>query len=172
MTWLIAILCFVVGLCIGAVLFKQLFSDGARVEELEEKLTTLQSEHDHYKNNVHAHFSDSAQLVNKLTDSYREVYRHLAAGAQSLCPESISSQLSLSAQSQDLIPGDYSDQYSGEYSENYEQSLNMEDPSSLNPPRDYADKPNPEQKGTLAEDYGLEKRSPIEEPGETPNRVE
>lgn len=170
MILLIGILCFVIGLCVGAVLFKQFKSDAVKVEKLEEQLSTLQAEYDHYKNNVNSHFSGTAQLVDNFTESYREVYRHLAAGAHSLCSESISSQLFLSTENNDLIPGNYSNNTATTSSStpppyNYSNDSigatqttdtgNSEKP--ILPPRDYADKSDPDQKGNLAEDYGLEK---------------
>ncbi|MDC0598512.1 YhcB family protein [Gammaproteobacteria bacterium] len=153
MTGLIATLCFAIGLCVGAVLFRQFKSDAAKVNLLEEKLKALQAEHEDYKNNVHSHFGTTAQLANNLTDSYRELYRQLASGAQSLCPESISNQLSLSAQAYDLLSAN---DESGSADES------STDP--LFPPRDYATKVTPDQKGNLSEDYGLDKVS--EEPHE------
>lgn len=154
MIWLIGVLCFITGLCIGAVLFKQLMSDAAKVEQLEEKLSKLQSEHDHYKNSVHSHFSGTAQLVDKLVESSREVYRHLASGAHTLCPENISSQLSLSMQKsmqdRDLL----SSSTSGTNSSSFD---NEPTSTSLFPPRDYADKASSDQIGNLSEEYGLEK---------------
>ena len=144
MIWLIGTLCFAIGLCAGAVLFKQFKSDSAKVEQLEKALVDLQLEHDAYKSGVHSHFGDTAQLVNKLTDSYREVYQHLATGAQALCPENISSQLSLSAQSSDPL-----------ISTNPEPSEINEASDSTFPPRDYADKSDPDQTGNLSESYGF-----------------
>lgn len=170
MILLIGILCFVIGLCVGAVLFKQFKSDAVKVEKLEEQLSTLQAEYDHYKNNVNSHFSGTAQLVDNLTESYREVYRHLAAGAHSLCSESISSQLFLSTENNDLIPGNYSNNTANSTPPSYNysnDSMGADNPTQATdtgnsekpilPPRDYADKSDPDQKGNLAEDYGLEK---------------
>lgn len=142
MTWLIGLISFAVGLVVGAVVYKILKSDEAKVKLLEEQLEALEREHETYKDNVHSHFNNSATLLNNLTDSYREVYRHMATGAQALCPEYISDQLSHSARAQEALTRDTF----GEAAE--------EEPA---PPRDYAAKTSPDQKGHLSEDYGLDK---------------
>lgn len=146
MIWLTGIICFAVGLCVGAVLFNYLKSDTAKVKQLEEKLEDLQQEHREYRQMVHSHFTTSAQLFLNLTDSYRDVYNHLARGAQSLCPDDISSQLTLFADNRDMLseltPADT------------EQRKPREE--EFSPPRDYATREGPNRKGNLAEDYGLE----------------
>jgi len=142
MIWLTGILAFVTGLIVGAVVYKQLKSDEARVKSLEEQLEALELEHESYKDNVHSHFNNTANLLNNLTDSYRDVYRHMAAGAQSLCPEYISEQLTHSAKEQESLTRDT-------FAET------PEEPPA--PPRDYAAKSSPDQKGSLSEDYGLDK---------------
>ena len=142
MTVVVGLLAFVVGGVVGALVFKQLRSDEAKVRMLEEQLENLEREHESYKDNVHTHFNNTATLLNNLTDSYREVYRHMAAGAQALCPEYISEQLTHSARAQDSLTRDTHSE-AGE--------------TDVTPPRDYADKASPDQKGHLSEDYGLDK---------------
>jgi len=147
MTWLIGLISFAVGLLVGAVVYKQFRSDEAKVKLLEEQLATLEREHESYKDNVHAHFNNSARLLNNLTESYRDVYRHMATGAQSLCPEYISEQLSHTARAQESLTRDTFTEEAAENSQSQEPS----------PPRDYAAKSSPDQKGNLSEDYGLNK---------------
>lgn len=142
MTALIGLISFAVGLLVGALVYKQLKSDEAKVRMLEEQLENLERDYESYKDNVHSHFNNTATLLNNLTDSYREVYRHMAAGAQALCPEYISEQLSHSAKAQESLTRDsFADQAE----------------TAIVPPRDYADKTSPDQKGHLAEDYGFSK---------------
>ena len=145
MIWLGGFIGFVIGALVGAAIYKQLRSDTVKIRQLEEKLQTLRHEHEDYQQRVHAHFNTSADLIHKLTDSYRDVYKHLAISAQTLCPENISSQLSLSLENQRLL----------------EQNHENPDQSELfgegQPPRDYADKAGPDAKGSLSEDYGLSK---------------
>src|SRR5687768_6985519 len=103
MVWLIGLGCLLSGAVIGAVMYKLLMSDETKIRALEEQLQTLSEEHESYKSNVHNHFSSSAQLLGKLTESYREVFLHMAEGARSLCPDYISSQMSLNADSRSLL---------------------------------------------------------------------
>jgi len=144
MTWLIGLISFVIGIIVGAIVYKQLKSDEAKVKLLEDQLESVERELETYKDNVHSHFNNSAQLLNNLTDSYREVYRHMAAGAQSLCPEYISDQIAHSTKAQEALTRD-----------TFTEPVNQEE--DFSPPRDYAAKTSPDQKGNLAEDFGLNK---------------
>lgn len=139
MVWLIGLGCLLTGAVIGAVMYKMLMSDEARIRALEEELHTLSEEHENYKNNVHSHFSSSAQLLGKMTESYREVFLHMAEGARNLCPDYISSQISLNADSKSLLG-----------------QADVRSSSPLVPPLDYAARTEPGKKGALDEDYGFE----------------
>lgn len=138
MIWLVGLGCLLTGAVIGAVAFKMLMSDEARVRELEEELEALSEEHETYKTNVHNHFASSAQLLGRLTDSYRDVFLHMADGARTLCPDYISSQLNLSAEAKSLLG----------------QADARTTP--LAPPLDYAARVEPGQKGALDEDYSFD----------------
>ncbi len=148
MTWLIGLIGFIIGVIAGAITYKLLKSDEAKVKSLEEQLDKLQREFDSYKDNVHSHFNNSAQLLTTLTESYREVYRHMAAGAQALCPEYISEQLSHSARAQESLTRD-----------SFAQAPEQDTAEQFTAPRDYATKTSPDQKGNLSEDFGLDKVS-------------
>ena len=138
--WLVGIGCLLGGAVLGALLFKSLLSDEARVRALEEQLQALSEEHENYKSNVHNHFNSSAQLLGKLTESYREVYMHMAEGARSLCPDYVSSQMTLSGDSKALLGKD--------------EAANSDSPPA--PPLDYAARTEPGKKGSLDEDYGFD----------------
>jgi len=58
-----------------------------RTLELEEKLASARNELASYRGNVNQHFLKTSLLLGKLTNNYREVYEHLATGAQKLCNE-------------------------------------------------------------------------------------
>ncbi|MES2625563.1 MAG: DUF1043 family protein [Pseudomonadota bacterium] len=145
MIWLVGICCFFGGAALGAVLFKIFRSDEVRIDALEQQLQSLTNEHENYKNNVHAHFSSSAQLLNRLTESYKDVYVHMADGARSLCPDYISNQLNLNSDDKTLLG---SGSNSPLYNERFRQ---------MAPPLDYAPKPAPDQKHMLDDDFGLGK---------------
>lgn len=151
MAWLIGLIGFIIGLIAGAISYKLLKSDEAKVKSLEEQLEKVESEFESYKDNVHSHFNNSAQLLTTLTESYREVYRHMAAGAQALCPEYISDQLSHSARAQESLTRD-----------SFAQPSELDAAEQFSPPLDYAAKTSPDKKGNLSEDYGLDKVSSSE----------
>lgn len=58
-----------------------------RTLELEQQLDSAQNKLTEYQSDVNRHFLKTSLLFNKLTDDYREVYEHLATGAQKLCNE-------------------------------------------------------------------------------------
>ncbi len=58
-----------------------------RTLELEEKLAAARNELTGYRGDVNQHFLKTSLLLGKLTNNYREVYEHLAIGAQKLCNE-------------------------------------------------------------------------------------
>ena len=105
MLWMVALGCLLAGALIGAFLYRVLRSDETRVQQLEMQLQSLGEEYENYKKEVHGHFSDSAILIGKLTDSYREVYQHLAHGARNLCPDHIAVQLTQLSPTDNLIAG-------------------------------------------------------------------
>ena len=53
-----------------------------RARELDAELKQTREELAEFKNQVTQHFSKTADLVNALTANYREVYTHIAEGAQ------------------------------------------------------------------------------------------
>ena len=144
MIWLVAIAALAVGVVIGVVFASRLNTSPSRVHELENQIRSLKENHIEYKDSVSDHFSMTAELVQHMTESYKEVYQHLATGAQDLCSIEVASKL-LPA-STDAV---------------FDSNSAKEESISLLPPKDYAAKQNPEQKGALAEDFGLDKSKAI-----------
>ena len=142
MFWLTGIVCLAAGLVAGLIIAKRINgSSPAKVAELEARVQELQHNHVQYRENVSQHFSTTAELVQHMTESYRDVYQHLAGGAQDLCTEDVASKL--------LPAADQSVFY-------------YADDDSLEPPKDYAPKKAPGQSGALAENFGLDAdNSPI-----------
>ncbi|MFK7865196.1 MAG: YhcB family protein [Pseudohongiellaceae bacterium] len=140
MIWLVAVGCLAVGIVIGVVFASRMNTSPSRVQELENQIRTLKESHGEYRDNVSDHFSMTAELVQHMTESYREVYQHLATGAQDLCPSEVASK---------LLPTDNDAVF--------EASATEEENSGLIPPKDYAAKQDPEQKGALSEEFGLDK---------------
>ena len=153
MIWLTAIACLVVGVVIGVVFSSRLNSSASRVLELENQIRDIKDNHLTYKDNVSEHFSLTADLVQHMTESYRDVYQHLASGAQDLCSNEVASKL-LPAGS-DAV---------------FDSNEDSETTGGLNPPKDYAAKQYPSQKGALSEEFGINKSISRneEEPPNTP----
>jgi uncharacterized membrane-anchored protein YhcB (DUF1043 family) len=127
MMWLLGVVCLLAGIVIGAMLYKFLRSDEVRVQQLEDQLQSLSDEYENYKKDVHAHFGDSAQLLNKLTESYKDVYQHLAQGARTLCPDYIATQITQAASMTNVAQA-----------ENPSPRIGSDNKIILSPPLDYA----------------------------------
>nr|WP_255771546.1 DUF1043 family protein [Microbulbifer guangxiensis] len=119
-----------------------------RTQELEARLHEANKKLEDFQLQVNEHFDQTSQLVHNLTESYREVHEYLANSAMRLSNQDIGRQM--------LEAG------SGKLSDNDE---NLK---TVTPPRDWAPK-EPGAKGTLAEDFGLDKE-PTERPEPAVNR--
>lgn len=88
-----------------------------------------------YEAEVAEHFSQTADLLHKLTDDYRAVYTHLADGAQQLCGDQVNI-----AEAAITAPADDAKPHLVEVAQ----------------PLDYAPK-KPDEQGQLSETFGLDK---------------
>lgn len=140
MLWLTAIGCLAVGIAIGFVLAGRVNTDPSKVTELEQKLQDMQRSHSNYREEVSDHFSMTAELVQQMTDSYKDVYQHLATGAQELCSGEVANKL-LPASSEAV----------------FGLALSNDNDGELQAPKDYAPRQSPGRSGALSEDFGLEK---------------
>ena len=146
MIYLAAITCLAVGVVVGVLFASKLNIGSSRVQELESQVRTLKENHNEYRDSVSDHFSMTAELVQHMTESYKEVYQHLASGAQDLCSSEVAGKL-LPAETYAV----------------FETNDTPEEANSLIAPKDYATKQSPQQKGALSEEFGLEKTTPITE---------
>jgi len=130
----IALLSLIIGLIIGSTLSRLLSGKNKQLRTLSEDLKQKNNELQRYQQNVTEHFIKTSELVNNLTQSYKEVHQHLAASAMTLTNSDISSKL--------IAAG------SGKLEES-----SLEDSAPHNhPPKDYT----PNVSGVLNENYGLE----------------
>lgn len=129
----------IAGALIGTLLTKTLRPQEQQNRELELRLRQAEDKLSTYQDQVTVHFAETSQLINKLTQSYKEVHEHLASSALTLTNPDISRQL--------IEAGDGT---LGESTPSYTHA----DPATLQPPRDWAPK-NPGQSGQLSEDFGL-----------------
>lgn len=145
MIWLTAIGCLAIGVLLGMLFASRLNISPARVQELENQIRELKDIHNNYRESVSHHFSMTAELFQHMTESYKEVYQHLASGAQELCNSDVAGKL-LPAQTEPEFQQD---------------GIDIRLASVINPPKDYAAKQKPGQKGALSEDFGIDKTKPV-----------
>lgn len=124
------------GAGLGAFLL-YLFRAQVYSRELEQRLHEAENTLQSYQRDVAEHFAQTSQLVNNLTQSYRDVHEHLANSALKLATPAISRQILESANSTLL---------------GTEKSYINE--QSFEAPRDWAPKTGG-SKGALSEDFGL-----------------
>jgi uncharacterized membrane-anchored protein YhcB (DUF1043 family) len=136
-----ALLVLCVGLGIGILMGRGMSSDSQKYRETERKLDQVLQDKKAYEDEVVQHFSDTARLLNNLTESYREVHNQLAVGAATLCKEQGPVALGRLDGTRDdsVIPPDLAD---------------------VKPPLDYAPKTSPDETGMLNEGFGLDRDSP------------
>lgn len=127
----------VVGVVIGILIGRSGQGSTLRQRRAEQQIEEIRNEYTRYQAQVNEHFMESAHLLRRFNDSYRDVNQHMARGANRLCNDE-------------------------EWLHELEQEnakARLEggalDKDGVEPPRDYAPKSDPEEKGTLAEDFGL-----------------
>lgn len=101
-TWIGSAVVFAVGGVAGYLIARQIKDQ--RTRQLEQALTEARRELGDYRQQVDSHFLKTSLLFNKLTDDYREVYEHLAKGAQNLCGDNLRV-TSLKLPQNDMLPG-------------------------------------------------------------------
>ncbi|RRJ85367.1 YhcB family protein [Aestuariirhabdus litorea] len=127
---------FVGGIIAGVLLYHMLRGGSPQNSRVEEQLRTMESQFKDYQEKVSDHFSTTAHLVNKLTESYKDVHEHLVASSEHLCTDELTRHRlsdSLLASSTLLSKNDNED--------------------SPRPPLDYSN-----SKGTLSEEFGVKKK--------------
>ena len=141
-TALVAIVSVAAGFLLGLVYARRANAEPSRIKELEERLGEMKAEQEQYRGNVSEHFSTTAELVQQMTDNYQEVYRHLANGARDLCSPAVAGK---------LPPPD-----DGVVFESVPDEQGGTGPDTgISPPRDYATRQGPSQKGALSEEFGI-----------------
>ncbi|WP_159931103.1 YhcB family protein [Oceanicoccus sp. KOV_DT_Chl] len=135
----------IIGALIGFFIAQKTAPSQQSQKLMETQLKEMQLQQENYQHEVAEHFVETADLLNHLTNSYRDVHNHLAKGAQSLAGEHASENLK-------AIP--------------VTTSTAKKKPDTVEehtmPPLDYAPK-TPNQPGMLNEEFGLEKTKRQEE---------
>ncbi|OZB16164.1 MAG: hypothetical protein B7X58_05675 [Marinobacter sp. 34-60-7] len=127
----------VVGIVIGILVGRSGQGTNLRQRRAEQQIEELRGEFTRYQAQVNEHFMESAHLLRRFNDAYRDVNHHMARGANRLCND-------------DEWPEELSSDASGRLE-------NRAADETSEPPRDYAPKEDPDASGTLAEDFGLKK---------------
>lgn len=135
---LIAAAALIIGLIAGVLIGRSNQSSSLRQRRVEQQIDELKSEYTRYQAQVNEHFMESAHLLRRFNDTYRDVNQHMARGANRLCNDE-------------------------DWLEEIEKTttkarIEADQANGFEPPRDYAPKSDPKEKGTLAEDFGLAKK--------------
>jgi uncharacterized protein len=136
-----AVAALLAGGAIGAILVKSLHPQEQQNRDMEHRLESAENKLSDYQQEVSEHFAETSQLVNNLTQSYKDVHEHLANSALTLTNPDISRQL-IEAGDGKLI--------------NSDTSGDKKDDTDTEAPRDWAPK-NPGETGQLSEEFGLDK---------------
>jgi uncharacterized membrane-anchored protein YhcB (DUF1043 family) len=132
----IAFVAAIIGLLIGIGLYRNVGGAENKVRELSQALADAEAKNKQYQQHVADHFSQSALMLNDLTEKYKDIHQHLALGADQLCRDENGQSLLLDS----VLSGE---------------GASSSEP--LQAPLDYAPKTDAANSGTLSEDYGLEK---------------
>lgn len=161
--WIIGLVALVVGAIVGYLVGRS-GSDAGQRQSLSRQLDDAREELATYKQQVTDHFEKTADLVNQLTNTYKDVHQHLASGAQSLCVDQKASQALKDSMQPRLEAPDETATAPAEPRPDAKQTDHAE------PPRDYAAKAADEE-GTLSESYGFSRKqtgTEESEPDEAP----
>jgi len=127
------------GLGLGLLIGRRTSSQSEKSRAVERQLDQVLQDKKAYEDEVVEHFTDTAKLLNSLTESYREVHNHLANGAAELCQGQAPVVMARLEGNRDPaeIPAHLAD---------------------VQPPLDYAPKTSPDEKGMLNESFGLDRQ--------------
>lgn len=170
--WLLPLLSFVVGIVATLLVSRMMRSDSP--DTPDNRLNELQKRFDNYQDEVVAHFSTTAELVNKLTENYQNVQEHMLQSAERLALDeetrqhllnSLVDTKALEQQTSTDTPEGESEQPADSPAAEEAPAAEMDNPSTAEaeesvevpePPKDYANKEEGEV-GTLDESFGLKK---------------
>lgn len=130
----------IIGLIAGVLIGRSGKNSNLRQRRAEQQIDELRGEYTRYQAQVNEHFMESAHLLRRFNDAYRDVNQHMAQAASRLSNDEEWLEELEKANGKARLQSDGS---TGD---------------DVEPPRDYAPKSRPEDKGTLAEDFGLSEK--------------
>ena len=136
---LAAVAALAVGLIIGLLIGRSSQGATLRQRRAEQQTEELRNEYTRYQAQVNEHFMESAQLLRRFNDAFRDVNQHMARGANRLASDDEWLEELEQENRRARLTG-----ASGETGDD-----------TAEPPRDYAPKKDPAEKGTLDEGFGL-----------------
>ncbi|MCY4044483.1 MAG: YhcB family protein [Cellvibrionales bacterium] len=134
------ICCFLAGGIIGAFFTSRYSANEKKNRDLEKHLHESQTELKQYRQEVTEHFMTTSNLLNNLTETYRDIHNHLADSASKLTSSGGTNNPLIQS-----IP------------EPVSKLASPTEEIEATPPLDYAPKSSPYDKGSLTEDHHLEK---------------
>lgn len=143
---IVGLICLILGAAIGAIWGSRFSSTPQKTQELEKHLHEKQDEIKSYQREVTEHFTETSERLKQLAESYKDIHNHLAIGAEKLSGKGLGNTAPIIAQLENAN----------------EQIVTQK--SDVSAPLDYAPKSTPFDKGTLNEDYDLEKVELKEKP--------
>lgn len=87
MTWEYGLIGLVVGLIIGGLVTRFGSKQVRDQHALQYELNKTKAELNEYKQELNDHFTRSAELMENLTQNYRELYQHMTHSSHQLLPE-------------------------------------------------------------------------------------
>lgn len=143
---IIAIVCLLAGIGAGFFFGRRGNQQVKQNEALQEQLAANEQTLKEYKDEVMDHFEESAELINNLTEAYRNVHNHLAEGANRLTPSTLEGPILKNLPDQDTLDAISPSPVQGD----------------ISAPLDYAPKsPSDSGPGMLDESYGLNKEEDL-----------
>lgn len=130
----------IIGLAAGYLIALRAAPSRQSQRQLEEHLNDMKQQQESYQSEVSEHFVETADLLNQLTTSYRDVHNHLAKGAQ-------------------LLAGDNAKETLKALEGASETPVIVAEGDTITPPLDYAPKTAPNEPGMLNEEFGLDKKA-------------
>lgn len=135
MTWEYGAIGFVAGLIFGVLMMMFGTTRSRDINKIQKELDKTKAELGTYRNEMKAHFANSADLLDKMAQDYRQLYDYMAkssmhfiAGSESpqnlfknTLPTPKDQQANIEASTADLPPRDYSDGSSGLFNKGTEQ---------------------------------------------------
>ncbi|NLD13700.1 MAG: DUF1043 family protein [Gammaproteobacteria bacterium] len=159
--WLLPLLSFAVGVIATLLISRMMRSEAS--DTPDKRINDLQKRFDSYQDEVVAHFSTTAELVNKLTENYQNVQEHLLQSAERLALDEATRQRLLNSlvdtralEHARQAPVTAPEPAATPAPAPAEQAAASEPDTIPEPPRDYASKEEGEV-GTLDASYGLKK---------------